>query len=184
MNHALPVACYCQRAKMVLSGAVLGGAICFACGTSAVADEHHNRSIGDPVSTAGAIPAPSVNTGATTRLWLPHVHNDSTPLAARDSDRWADLSTENDHRRSAANRVAEHQHAVDPDLHAKVHVGPAPSAFTPESFSRTRYDSESLAQKHLRPFRLPPTGYFDESTANTRIATGPQGSRLPAKVQE
>lgn len=65
---------------------------------------------------------------------------------------------------------------------ASVHVGPAQSAFIPESFRGVRLLNTQPVPQQLRPSRLPPTGFFDESMTNNRIAARPHESRLPVTV--
>lgn len=107
-----------------------------------------------------------------------------TTLAIDSSTRWADLATEKDHDRSATKQVVINAPAIAPNLQVNVHVGPAASAFTPESFGSAGHVRTQFSRRALRPLRLPPTGYFDESVAKTRIASGPGHPRVPENLRD
>ncbi len=185
MNHSPQPACHCRRAKMVLTRAILGGAMCFACGNPLIADEKLPRSPRTVLDTI-ATPMPPATLTSSVRLRLPRPEGDAASHAVVSPSRWADLSRDHARNGSTNPRYAvsptsadsDRQRDVVPSITPSVHVGPDRSAFIPEPFNAVRRDSGRLTQKPLRPVRLPPTGYFDESMlGETRIATGPDRPR-------
>lgn len=162
MNQSLHAICHTQRVKTIVTCAVIGGALCVACAAVTLADDLFEPSSVDR-------PLKTVNSPA----------------------RWADLSSPNARQQPTAVAAAVDPPRFDFDrpwtapqnISASVHVGPAPAAFTSESFRGARHVAATPPPRQLRPIRLPPTGYFDESAMSARIATGPSDSPLPRTSQ-
>lgn len=161
MNQILPSAGHSQRAKMSLIRAVFGGSVCVVCTTVTLADERGT-------------------------LRLPPTSMDNPSASLNSPALWADLPSPDSHHELTLldNAVKRPGFDTDPPwtapshVSASVHVGPAQSAFILESFRGARLLNAQPVSRVLRPSRLPPTGYFDESMTDQPMASGPHESRF------
>lgn len=187
MNQSLHALCHGQRVKAILSYAVFGSVMCVTSAGATLADDLFELSSVGRTADSPSRPVVQDVSAHTTPPKLPQLPVDRSLTPVNLPAQWADLSRPKVGQKSTAMAVADHPPCVDfdrpwiasPNVAASVHVGPAPSAFTPAPFRGARHLSAAPASRQLRPIRLPPTGYFDESMTSARIATGPNDSRLP-----
>lgn len=192
MNQSLHAICHTQRVKTIVTCAVVGGALCVACAAVTLADESFEPSTVERAAVNSTLPfLPDGSSAPPTRLRSLQHPLDRSSTTVDSPARWADLSRPDARQQPTATPAAvdlprfdfDRPWTAPPNNTAKVHIGPAPSAFTSETFRGARHVAAAAVPPPLRPSRLPLTGYFDETSTSTRIASGPNDSRLPLNLK-